>query len=182
MDSEFVVRRAEFSDADELAELHLRCRREAYASLLSAEFFEKESMAESIAQWFRILTGPHADRHWVAVHEGRLVGFAGSTPPVPGTSSPAELWGIYLLSAYQGSGLGQQLLEATIGTESATLWVARDNPQAHAFYRRNGFAASGLEKILDDWEGMMVIQMVRFNEPSSGQRLPRLISEILRRR
>lgn len=107
-------------------------------------FFEKQNLTDGTAQWSRILTGPHADRHWVAVHEGRLVGFAGSVPPLPGTGSLAELWGIYLLSAYQGSGLGQQLLEATIGTESATLWVAR-----------------GLEKILDDWEGMTVIQMVR---------------------
>lgn len=161
MDPEFVVRRAGPSDADELADLHLRCRRETYAGLLSASFFEKQNLADGTAQWSRILTGPHADRHWAAVHEGRLVGFAGSVPPVPGTSSPAELWGIYLLSAYQGSGLGQQLLEATIGAESATLWVARDNTRAQAFYRRNGFAASGREKILDDWEGMTVIQMVR---------------------
>ncbi|MBT2523772.1 hypothetical protein [Arthrobacter sp. ISL-28] len=49
----------------------------------------------------------------------------------------------------------------SIGTESATQWVARDNPRAQAFYRRNGFAASALEKILHGWEGMTVIQMVR---------------------
>ena len=161
MDSEMGVRRAEPGDATELGALHLRCRREAYAGQLSENFFARQNLADGIAQWTRILSGPHAERHWVAVHDGRLVGFSGAISPAPAAGSPTELWGIYLLSAYQGSGLGQQLLEAAIGTEPATLWVARDNPRAQAFYRRNGFTASGLEKILDDWEGMTVIQMVR---------------------
>ncbi|WP_354962164.1 GNAT family N-acetyltransferase [Arthrobacter sp. Bi83] len=79
----------------------------------------------------------------------------------PGTSSVTELWGIYLLSAYHGSGLGQRLLEATIGTENAMLWVAQDNPRAQAFYRRNGFSPNGTRKVVEDWEGIPLIQMSR---------------------
>lgn len=160
MESELVVRRAEPDDVHELAQLHLRCRREAYAGILSANFLEKQNLPELTAQWSRLLTGPHADRHWVAVHDGKLIGFAGSISST-GQSPVTELWGIYLLSAYHGSGIGQRLLEATIGTESAALWVARDNVRAQAFYRRNGFTVSGLEETLDDWEGMAIIQMVR---------------------
>lgn len=39
--------------------------------------------------------------------------------------------------------MGQALLDAAIGDAGAFLWVAADNPRAHAFYRRNGFAADG---------------------------------------
>src|SRR5688500_6494517 len=108
METELDIRHAEPRDAEELGDLHLRCRREAYAGLLSANFFEQQNLADRIAQWSQILTGPHAARHWVAVHHKRLIGFSGSIPP--GTSSVTELWGIYLLSAYHGSGLGQRLL------------------------------------------------------------------------
>lgn len=159
METSLDVRHAEPGDAEELGDLHLRCRREAYAGLLSANFFEQQNLADRIARWSQILTGPHAARHWVAVHDGRLIGFSGSIPP--GTSSVTELWGIYLLSAYHGSGLGQRLLEATIGTESAMLWVAQDNPRAQAFYRRNGFIPNGTRKVVEDWEGITLIQMSR---------------------
>lgn len=156
-----LLRRAEPDDAFELAKLQLRCWRETYSDLLSESFFEQQTVDDRLAMWSELLTGPYADRHWVAEDMGRLVGFAGSVPPVPGRSPQTQLWGLYLLSAYHGSGLGQKLLDATIGDERATLWVAEDNPRAQAFYRRNGFNPNGMIGILEDWEGITEIQMVR---------------------
>jgi len=57
-----------------------------------------------------------------------------------------ELYFLYLLSAWHGTGIGQQLFDAAVGDEAVSLWVAEDNPRAHRFYQRNGFAADGSRK------------------------------------
>lgn len=74
------VRLAEPGNAEEPGDFHLRCRREAYAGLLAANFFEQQNLADRLAQWSQILTGAHAARHWGAIHDGRLIGFSGSIP------------------------------------------------------------------------------------------------------
>jgi GNAT superfamily N-acetyltransferase len=113
-----------------------------------------------------LVSGPIADRQFVEDLHGELVGFAGSIPAASGTpdgssDAQAELWGIYLLRAHHGSGLGQQLLDATIGTEPAALWVAEANPRAQAFYRRNGFEFTGAAEPIEDWEGIIEVRMAR---------------------
>ncbi len=55
-------------------------------------------------------------------------------------------------------GLFDAALEAG---EPAYLWVAEDNPRAHAFYRRNGFVADGARKVAEQWEDLTEIRMVR---------------------
>jgi GNAT superfamily N-acetyltransferase len=54
-----------------------------------------------------------------------------------------ELNAIYIRASHYGSGAGQLLLDAAIGSSPAFLWVAADNPRARAFYTRNGFTADG---------------------------------------
>lgn len=161
-----VIRTATAADAPVLARLHLQCWRETYSGLLSPAFFARQSVEERLALWQVLVNGPLGNRQFVADLHGELVGFAGSIPAAtktPGAPSGAksELWGIYLLKAHHGSGLGQKLLEATIGTEPAALWVAEENPRAQAFYRRNGFEFTGVMDPIDDWEGMIQVRMVR---------------------
>jgi ribosomal protein S18 acetylase RimI-like enzyme len=170
------IRTATIEDAETLAQLQLECWRETYSGLLSPDFFARQSADERLAMWLRLLHGPHAGRQFVAVVGGRLVGFAGSLPPRPlppgplppaaGSPDPrsdgrAELWGIYVLKAHHGSGLGQRLLDATLGAEPAALWVAQDNPRAQAFYRRNGFEFNGTKEAIEDWEGLVELRMTR---------------------
>lgn len=57
-----------------------------------------------------------------------------------------ELFAIYVAAAHYGTGAGQALLDATLGEGPAMLWVAKDNPRAVAFYRRNAFEFDGAEK------------------------------------
>lgn len=154
------VRAATVADAEALARLHLECWRETYSGLLSPAFVAAQSVEERLAMWQRLLAGPHADRQFVAVLGGQPVGFAGSFPPEE-DRDVAELWGIYLLKAHQGAGLGQKLLDAALGAEPAALWVAEDNPRAQAFYRRNGFTFTGARETIDDWEGIAVLRMTR---------------------
>jgi ribosomal protein S18 acetylase RimI-like enzyme len=157
MDSSCRVRAAVLEDAPALAELHRRCWRETYGQLLSRDFFRRQSKDERRAMWSALLSGPDAGRHFVAEADGVLVGFAGSTA----ADGVAELWGIYLLREHHGSGLGQQLLDATLGSGPARLWVAEENPRAQAFYRKNGFAFDGAREAVEDWEGLVECRMVR---------------------
>jgi GNAT superfamily N-acetyltransferase len=66
--------------------------------------------------------------------------------PARDKDAPAfrELYFIYLLDAWHGTGIGQRLFDAAVEEgEPLYLWVAEDNPRAHRFYERNGFALDG---------------------------------------
>jgi GNAT superfamily N-acetyltransferase len=80
-----------------------------------------------------------------ALVEGEIVGFVGSGP-ARDEDAPREreLYFIYLLDAWHGTGIGQKLFDAAVEEgEGLYLWVAEDNPRAHRFYTRNGFALDG---------------------------------------
>ena len=82
----------------------------------------------------------------VADADGSIVGFA-ATPLTPGADAvrPEELQMLYVIESSHGSGAGQAPLDAVLGDRPASLWVAADNPRAHAFYLRNGFRPDGAE-------------------------------------
>ncbi|WP_344779768.1 GNAT family N-acetyltransferase [Microbacterium kribbense] len=58
-----------------------------------------------------------------------------------------QLYAIYVFAAHYGTGVGQALFDQTLGGGAAMLWVAKENPRATAFYRRNGFRLDGVEQI-----------------------------------
>ena len=75
-----------------------------------------------------------------------------SSAPVPARDDDAprarELYFIYLLDAFHGTGIGQKLFDAAVEeNEPLYLWVADDNPRAHRFYTRNGFTADGASHV-----------------------------------
>ena len=70
-----------------------------------------------------------------------------------------ELYAIYVRQAWQGTGVGQALLDASVGNLACSVWVLENNPRAHAFYARNGFVADGkrwFDEHLDSWEVRLV--------------------------
>ena len=85
----------------------------------------------------------------LAEREGTVIGFAAAGAPVSPEPPPAashELYMIYLLAAHHGCGAGQAMLDMVLGDSAAFLWVAAENPRAHAFYERNGFRLDSVEK------------------------------------
>lgn len=151
-----VVRAPGPADAGALADLHVQTWREAYRDLLPAGFFTPEFIAGRHRMWARVLAEPHPDMIVrVADVDGTLVGFAwaGPTPPAADTSTSPDqqarerqLYAIYVSASHHGTGVGQALLDATLGDEPAELWVAKENPRAIAFYARNGFRFDGVEQ------------------------------------
>lgn len=132
------VRPATHADAVALGRVHVAAWREAYANLLSAEFLAGLSVERRVARW-ELIIADTSSGHVVRIAEadGNIVGVASSGPCRDDDARrPLELYSLYLLAAHYGSGLGQQLLDATLGHSPATLWVAQENPRAQAFYRR----------------------------------------------
>ena len=140
-----VVRPVRDVDAEALGRVHAKCWHETYDHLISKAALESVSprrLAELWTHW--AVQGPEF-RMSAALVEGEIVGFVGSGPARDKDAPRArELYFIYLLSAFQGTGIGQKLFDAAVADgEPVYLWVADDNPRAHRFYQRNGFALDG---------------------------------------
>lgn len=140
-----VVRPVRDVDAEALGRVHATCWHETYDHLISKAALEAVSpkrMAELWTHW--AAQGPEF-KMYAALVNGDIVGFAGSGP-ARDRDAPRlrELYFIYLLDAYHGTGIGQKLFDAVVETdEPLYLWVAEDNPRAHRFYTRNGFTLDG---------------------------------------
>jgi GNAT superfamily N-acetyltransferase len=156
------LRPATVEDAAGIGPCHLACWQETYAGLLSPAFFATRTPERFTANWARTLADPATAAVTVAEVDGAVVGFAlavpsRDTPPV----RDEELAMIYVRAAHHGSGLGQALLDTVLGDRPASLWVAEENPRARRFYERNGFTADGARTVLESWEGLAEVRMVR---------------------
>lgn len=145
LQTDVIVRPVRDVDAEALGRVHATCWHETYDHLISTAALENVSpkrLAELWTHW--ALQGPEFTMV-AALVGGEIIGFAGSGPARDRDAPRVrELYFIYLLAKFQGTGIGQKLFDAAIGEgEEAYLWVAEDNPRAHRFYTRNGFALDG---------------------------------------
>jgi GNAT superfamily N-acetyltransferase len=159
----FTIRVPNLDDADGAAEVHNRGWRETYARLLPAEFYDGSALFRRQRLWRRLIEQADSSRRlYVGESDGAIVGVA-----LAGSSlgeRPArdlELYMLYVISPFHGTGVGQALLDAVVGQEHAQLWVAQDNPRAHAFYRRNGFAPDGAKKVDRELNDLAEVRFVR---------------------
>jgi ribosomal protein S18 acetylase RimI-like enzyme len=143
----YALRPAVVQDAPALGAMHVAAWREAYPHILSEESFAIATVESRALRWRSILVDSNSATT-VAELDGEIVGFASSGPSRDGNPPrPLELFSIYVLARGYGSGIGQDLLDAAIGSVPAMLWVAEVNPRAQAFYRRNGFDFDGAAKV-----------------------------------
>lgn len=162
-----IVRIPSPDDVEAIARVHVQSWRETYTGLVPEELFGDAALERRVRFWTRVLDDL-PPRVRVAEREGVVVGFAfageATGPDVTKGFAPArqlQLFSIYLLAQHHGTGLGQRLLDAVIGDEPAQLWVAKENPRAIAFYRRNGFELDGVEYVDPDFSGLVEVRMVR---------------------
>jgi ribosomal protein S18 acetylase RimI-like enzyme len=95
-------------------------------------------------------------RLWLAeTRTGAPVGYMALTPqdlPVPTGPKDVELRRIYLLTPFQGGGMGAHMMRTVIeaataaGFERLLLSVFSENGQALGFYARQGFTQAGVQK------------------------------------
>jgi GNAT superfamily N-acetyltransferase len=158
-----VIRPVEESDADSLGRVHATCWHETYDQLLSEAALAELRPQRLAAMWRRFTSQGPEYRQVAALVDGEIVGFAGSGP-ARDADKPAskELYFMYLLDAYHGTGIGQQLFDAVVDPGPSYLWVAAVNPRAHSFYKRNGYVADGNEQVQEVLgEQLHEVRMVR---------------------
>ena len=102
---------------------------------------------ERVAKWRKaILASPtSADRRiWVAKAGPKVVGYCA---PVKFADNRGRLGGLYVLSAYQGTGVASQLIQLAFdwfGDRPMDLEVVSYNARALAFYKKFAFVEGGV--------------------------------------
>ncbi len=148
------------------AYVHWKVWHEAYPGLVSRDYLNRFTLEKSermAATW--------TDGILIAKDGERVVGFVGygdRGEEAPGTG---EIFALYVLSEYYGTGLGRRLMDA--GLERLTaytqvcLWVLKENKRAIRFYEKCGFGADGQEMYSSAIEAAE-IRMVKRSIPQDG--------------
>lgn len=163
--NKIVVRAATAEDAPGMARVHVKSWQETYRGLVADDVLDRPDAVDRRERlWTRVVTEGADGTTAAAVAErnGEIIGIASAGHPRDDEATwPVELFVLYLLAEYHGSGAGTRLLDAVTGDSPAALWVADPNPRAQAFYRKSGFRADGNKS--DD--GIPEIRMVRRVSP-----------------
>jgi len=126
------LRRASNSDAEAIAEVYLRSRKElvACAPLVHSD--------QSVREWIRHKLLPEGDVT-VATHAGVLVGFLS----VSRSAECSWIAHLYLLPTYTRRGIGTAFLNHARNTlpPPIRLYTFQCNDSAREFYERHGFKA-----------------------------------------
>ncbi|SDM78215.1 L-amino acid N-acyltransferase YncA [Halogranum gelatinilyticum] len=140
------LRPARPDDAETIAEVARDSWHAAYGDFLSTVTID-----ETVAEWY----APDALREqvdhgafWVAVDEGRIVGFAHAF--VGGDGTRPTLGRLYVRETEWGNGVGTALLNRVVAAldtddshESLSVIVFATNPVGRAFYESHGFDVVG---------------------------------------
>ncbi len=144
-----VIRRAGPDDAAALAMIGAATFLESYAHMIGRADMLQHVAAKSSAEAYRAFAADRGCALWIAELAGTAapVGYAVLTPPdlpIDTDDGDIELRRIYLLSKWQGGGLGRRLIEASIdharkaGKRRVLIGVYSGNDGAIGFYRRMG--------------------------------------------
>ena len=128
------------------AYVHWRSWHEAYPGIVSQQFLDGLSL-EKCTDWaFRYPEGI-----WVAKDAERVVGFICVGDRGEEAPSVGEVFALYVLSEYYGTGVAQRLmrvgLEQLADYSTQCLWVLKENRRAIRFYEKCGFRFDGTEEV-----------------------------------
>ena len=151
------IRPCTAADAGALALVGQATFLETYSTVLpAADILAHCAREHGEARYADWLDQP-AYRLWAAevATTGVMVGYVMLSPPdlpVPTGAGDLEIKRIYLLSRFQGGGVGARLMATALeaarqaGARRVLLGVYGENRDAIAFYARQGFAEAGVRK------------------------------------
>ena len=121
----------------------------AYTGLIDHAYLDKLTLEKCEEIAYRWLTNI-----LVAKDGERVIGFVGAGSYRDRTvADTGEIFALYVLPDYYGTGIGKMLTDAAIATFSdypkVLLWVLKENKRAIRFYEKYGFRPDGEESRLD---------------------------------
>jgi ribosomal protein S18 acetylase RimI-like enzyme len=145
------IRAALPPDAADIARVHVEAWRAAYVGIVPQAVLDRLSIDRRTQFWARRLADPGESRTFVAVRDGRIVGFASTGRPADPEhpQGTAELETIYLLPKVWRVGVGRLLMRHSMddlverGFSSAILWVLTENERGRRFYKAVGWQSDG---------------------------------------
>ncbi len=150
-----VLREGSAADAEMLALVAAATCLDAFAGILPGDAIVQHCARHNTPERFVYYLAQPTTKAWLAVaaEGGAAVGYSMLTAPDLPLDDlgprDLELRRIYLLSRFQGSGAGQQLMDVALtaarvgGAERLLLGVYAKNWRALRFYERNGFRQVG---------------------------------------
>lgn len=141
-----MIRKATYSDARGIAEVHISSWRSTYREIVPNEYLDTLDLKKGIENWQQILMGEqNQGATFVATESDGIVGFASvGASREPGLEFQGEIYAIYLLDSFQKRGIGKELFITSMrqlnsfGYESQILWVLRDNPGINFYLHMGG--------------------------------------------
>ena len=119
---------------------------EAYPGLVSREYLDKLTLERCEKMAFS-----RTDGILIARDGDRVVGFVGYGDRGKDAPGVGEIFALYVLSEYYGTGLGRRLMEAGLERlrdyPRVCLWVLKENARAIRFYEKCGFLPDGAEMV-----------------------------------
>jgi len=106
--------------------------------------------------YFVLLIDQHPGLVYVAESHLVVVGYTAlrrAAHPAVSACSPIQLWQLYVLPSFHGSGIAAQLMSAAthhaLVHQHDVIWlgVSEDNHRGIGFYRKHGFAPLGLFEV-----------------------------------
>lgn len=129
------------------AYVHWKAWHEAYEHIISKDYLDHLTL-EQCEKWAFEWT----DNTYVAMVDGKVAGFVCFSPNKEVEPVVGEIFAIYVLSEYYGTGVAQKLMDLALeGLKEypgCELWVLKDNPRAIRFYEKYGFKSDGTFKEL----------------------------------
>ena len=145
-----MIRQALPTDANAIAQVHIRSWQDAYRDLMPADYLLglDATLPNREASWKRSLESDES-QVWVAQVDEQVVGWvsvgASRDEDLAG-ESVGEVMAIYVLATHWQSGVGLALWKTAVqhleaqGFQRLTLWVLTRNERAIRFYRKAGWA------------------------------------------
>lgn len=164
------IRYANFVDIDTLGNIHSKSLQTAFEGIIPDDILMNAFSVESRRNGFSRELEEQRPFNAIAFEGDMPVGLLsfGDSRYIDVGEDTIELWRIYMLPQYWGSGLGEELFSWGLneiiarGYRKVILWVLEENGRACRFYEKFGFIHNG-EKIENDF-GRKISELLYIKE------------------
>jgi ribosomal protein S18 acetylase RimI-like enzyme len=140
----YPIRRAEVSDAEELARINIDVWHSTYAGIVDESILRAMELSQYIRKWRDIITKQESVERWcyVAIAGPDPVGYVAAGRNTDADGFEAVIHALYLRPEFHGQGIGIGLFEQVLGDLSAArlssfkLYVLKANRLGRRFYDR----------------------------------------------